>query len=133
MYIKPTHESKKKLMILVLLGAAAGFINGLLGAGGGILLVWVFSLRNPNDSPEGVRDTFASTLAAILPITALSAILYSLGESGTPSISELAPLILPAIAGGAIGAFLLHRINTMFLKKIFALLILYSGISMVLR
>lgn len=133
MYIKPTHESKKKLMMLVLLGAAAGFINGLLGAGGGILLVWVFSLRNPNDSPEGVRDTFASTLAAILPITALSAILYSLGESGTPSISELAPLILPAIAGGAIGAFLLHRINTMFLKKIFALLILYSGISMVLR
>lgn len=133
MYIKPTHESKKKLMILVLLGTAAGFINGLLGAGGGILLVWVFSLRNPNDSPEGVRDTFASTLAAILPITALSAILYSLGESGTPSISELAPLILPAIAGGAIGAFLLHRINTMFLKKIFALLILYSGISMVLR
>ena len=124
---------KKKLMILVLLGTAAGFINGLLGAGGGILLVWVFSLRNPNDSPEGVRDTFASTLAAILPITALSAILYSLGESGTPSISELAPLILPAIAGGAIGAFLLHRINTMFLKKIFALLILYSGISMVLR
>lgn len=133
MYIKPTHESKKKLMMLVLLGAAAGFINGLLGAGGGILLVWVFSSRNPNDSPEGVRDTFASTLAAILPITALSAILYSLGESGTPSISELAPLILPAIAGGAIGAFLLHRINTMFLKKIFALLILYSGISMVLR
>ena len=133
MYIKPTHESKKKLMILVLLGAAAGFINGLLGAGGGILLVWVLSLRNPNDSPEGVRDTFASTLAAILPITALSAILYSLEESGTPSISELAPLILPAIAGGAIGAFLLHRINTMFLKKIFALLILYSGISMVLR
>lgn len=133
MYIKPTHESKKKLMMLVLLGAAAGFINGLLGAGGGIILVWGFSLRNPDDSPEGVRNTFASTLAAILPITALSAFLYSLGESGTPSISELSPLILPAIAGGAIGAFLLHRINTTFLKKIFALLILYSGISMVLR
>ena len=133
MYIKTTLESKEKLLKLILLGTAAGFINGLLGAGGGILLVWVFSSLTPNDSPDRVRDTFAATLAAILPITALSAMLYCLGETNTPPIAELSPLILPAIAGGTIGALLLHRINTTFLKKIFAWLVLYSGISMVLR
>ena len=30
MYIKTTRESKEKLLKLILLGTAAGFINGLL-------------------------------------------------------------------------------------------------------
>ena len=78
---------------------------------------------------DGVRNVFAATLSAVIPITALSACLY--GTVSAADMSEMAPLILPAMAGGVIGALLLGKIPTAILKKIFAVLVLYSGISMV--
>lgn len=131
MYIKPTQETKRSIVIFVLICIAAGFINGLLGAGGGILLVWAFSACIHDPRGDAVRDTFAATLAAVVPITALSSFLYS--STSLPDTAEMAPLILPAMVGGVIGALLLGKIPTTLLKKIFAVLVLYSGISMVLR
>ena len=130
MYIKPSRNTKRSLLFFVLICAVAGFINGLLGAGGGILLVWAFSRCIGDESTDGIRDTFASTLAAVLPITAVSAWLY--GRQSLPAITELSPLVLPGIAGGVLGALLLGKFSTSFLKKLFAVLVLYSGISMVL-
>lgn len=129
MYIKPTRETKKSLLIFTLICLAAGFLNGLLGAGGGILLVWAFSSCIKDPASDGVRNIFAATLAAVIPITALSACLY--GTVSAADMSGMAPLILPAMAGGVIGALLLGKISTAVLKKIFAVLVLYSGISMV--
>lgn len=131
MYIKPTQKTKRSIVIFVLICIAAGFINGLLGAGGGILLVWAFSACIHDPKGDAVRDTFAATLAAVVPITALSSFLYS--STSLPDTAEMAPLILPAMVGGVIGALLLGKIPTTLLKKIFAVLVLYSGISMVLR
>ena len=131
MYIKPTRETKKAFLIFTLICLAAGFLNGLLGAGGGILLVWAFSSYRKDPQSDGVRDIFAATLAAVIPITALSACLY--GTVSAADMSEMAQLILPAMAGGVIGALLLGKIPTAVLKKIFAVLVLYSGISMVFR
>lgn len=131
MYIKPTRKTTRSIVIFILVCIAAGFINGLLGAGGGILLVWTFGACIRDPGGEAVRDTFAATLAAVVPITALSSFLYN--STSLPDTAEMAPLILPAMAGGVIGALLLGRIPTAFLKKIFAVLVLYSGISMVLR
>ncbi len=131
MYIKPTKETTKALLIFILICLAAGFLNGLLGAGGGILLVWAFSSCMKDPTADGVRNVFAATLSAVIPITALSACLY--GTVSAADMSEMAPLILPAMAGGVIGALLLGKIPTAVLKKIFAVLVLYSGISMVVR
>jgi uncharacterized membrane protein YfcA len=36
------------------------------------------------------------------------------------------------LIGGLIGALVLHRINTVWLKKIFAVLLIYGGIRMIL-
>ena len=131
MYIKATSKAKRSVLFFLLLCAAAGFLNGLLGAGGGILLVWAVHTCIQSPTEDGVRDTFAATLAAIVPLTALSAFLYQSGN--LPSMSEMSALILPAIAGGTIGGLLLGKIPTALLKKIFAVLVLYSGISMVFR
>ena len=119
MYIKPTRETKKAFLIFTLICLAAGFLNGLLGAGGGILLVWAFSSCMKDPQADGVRDIFAATLAAVIPITALSACLY--GTVSAADIGKMAPLILPAMAGGVIGALLLGKIPTAILKKIFVL------------
>lgn len=131
MIIKTRTETRRSLLYFILVCTAGGFINGLLGAGGGILLVWAFSTCIKDHSPDRIRDTFAATLAAVIPITALSALLY--GNISPDSVTEMTPLIIPAMVGGVLGALLLGKIPTGFLKKLFAVLVLYSGISMVLR
>ena len=132
MYVTPSSASKKQWVRRVTLGAGAGFLNGLLGAGGGILLVRLFTPANTDSSPESVRNAFFCTLAAILPITALSAAMYMFGAQGQTSSVDITFLVMPAIAGGAVGALLLDRINTTLLKTIFSLLVLYAGIRMVM-
>ncbi len=131
MQIIPSRRAKARLLLLAASGAAAGFLNGLLGAGGGIILIYALSALNPDKSPNGVRDNFASTIACILPVTILSALLYA--RDGRMDLSAVSPLVLPAAVGGLAGAYLLGRINTALLKKLFALLVIYSGISMILR
>ncbi len=124
-------SAKKRLLLAVGAGAAAGFLNGLLGAGGGILLMYAFSFLNPDRSDAGVRDNFAATVAAVLPVTLFSAFLYV--KDGRTDLSAVTPLILPALIGGIAGALLLDRLPTGLLKKLFSLLVIYSGFRMLFR
>ena len=127
MRIKINKKAAWALLGFAAVSAAGGFVNGLLGAGGGILFVFALS-RLPGGDP---KDAFASTIAVILPISAVSAFIYV--SNGTPVPENLPVFILPAIAGGLLGAFLLDKIKVSLLKKIFAALIVYSGVSMILR
>lgn len=114
----------------LLLGFAAGFVNGLLGTGGGVILV-----RNEKkilpDGTSDPRDIFAMALAVMLPVSAVSAAAYAL--RGDLTETGLSFYILPAVIGGTTGAFLLSRIDTRWLKLIFSALTLWSGISVLTR
>ena len=120
---------KGKLPVVILGGSIAGFINGLLGSGGGIIIVFLFSLVMKDKSDA--RDIFANTLCVTLPISIVSCVVYLL--NGNFDIKGFSPFIIPAIAGGLVGGFLLDRTNTVLLKRIFALLITISGILLVVR
>ena len=115
---------------LTVFGLAAGFANGLLGAGGGILIVFgLSSLLNFNE--EGKRDVFANALAVMLPISIVSVISYiSKGRFNTDAFGIYA---LPAVAGGFFGAVLLGRLKLRIIKKLFALLVIWSGVYLILR
>jgi hypothetical protein len=112
------------------LGAAAGFVNGLLGAGGGIIMVYAFKHLGGKDE-DGLKDAFASTAAAILPISAVSALTYTFG--GAVQLTEAAKFIIPAAAGGLLGARLMDCVSTKWLKRIFSVTVIYAGINMILR
>lgn len=131
MQITVSRRAKTRLILLAATGAAAGFLNGLLGAGGGIVLIYALTALNPDKTADGVRDNFAATIACVLPVTLLSAFLYA--RDGRMDFSAVTPLILPALLGGLAGALLLGKINTVLLKRLFALLVIYSGINMILR
>ena len=75
------------------------------------------------------RDTFATVILSIIPMSLVSAYLY-LSEKSM-SLSDAFPYIVPAIAGGLAGAFLLDKINVKLLKKIFAVMVLYAGIKFI--
>lgn len=115
--------------LVLALGLGAGFINGLLGAGGGILIVFGLGklLRGKIRDP---RSVYASAIAVILPLSILSAIQYF--RQGSLEIHTLELLILPAILGGALGGLLLRRLSPAVLSRIFAVVVLISGVTLVL-
>lgn len=114
---------------LLLGGLAAGVINGMLGAGGGVILV--FLLRAALGPGTESRDIYASALITTLPITLVSALRY--GGAGALPLGAFLPLTLPSIAGGVVGALLLDRIHPKITRRIFAALVIFSGAVMLLR
>ena len=120
----------KNRYYLGVMGGLAGLVNGLLGAGGGIIAV--FALRAALDQSEAeARDIFANALCVMLPISIVSCVGYALmGEIHTEGLGAF---IIPAIVGGALGGLLLGRINAEFLKKLFAALVVYSGIMLIIK
>ena len=102
----------------------AGVVNGLLGTGGGIPLL--FLLRRHS----AAQDAFASALCCILPLSILSTALYY--HTGSIAVSELfssdiLPYLLGAIPGGILGAVLLDRLKLSLIQYVFAALLLFSG------
>ena len=122
-----------------LTGFGAGLLNGLLGAAGGILLVVALPhltppvFLYPPDCPlsryHERRDILASAMTVMLPISVVSGAFYWLGGI-RPSPTLLLALILPAAAGGWIGAKLLTVIPNHLLKKFFAAVVVIAGIRM---
>ena len=117
-----------QILPLIAIGLGAGFLNGLLGAGGGILIV--FGLRKLlKRSLKDPRAIFPTAIAVMLPLSLLSAWQYA--RAGSLQLSYFGWLILPAIAGGVIGALLLRRISVKALSRLFAAVVLISGIVLV--
>ena len=104
-------------------GAAAGLTNGFFGGGGGSVLVPLLTRWCGLDQ----RQAFATSIAVILPLCALSSAIYWL-RGGLDFM-----LALPYLAGGLLGGFLggrmFKKLNMVWLRRAFALLILYGGVK----
>ncbi len=128
--IKERIGTAEKTLILALGGFFGGLANGLLGAGGGIIMTFVLeAVMSENEMAR--RDIFANVIAAALPISLFSTIIY--GVRGDLSLHKFENFVIPAICGGLVGAYLLSKISPIWLKRIFALLVIWSGIYMVIK
>ena len=119
---------KSKGWRAVMIGFWAGILNGLLGAGGGIILVRSAGKILPRECCDG-RDVFANALCVMLPSSAVSAIAYVI--RGSVGGIDFSPFILPAVIGGVGGGMLLSVIDTRLLRLIFSALVVWSGFSMI--
>lgn len=123
-----------RVAILALGGLLAGFCNGLLGAGGGIILVLTFGALLTRDG-EARRSVYANALCVMLPLSLFTLISY--GKKGVFAAglsTELeAVYMLGAAAGGVIGGILLGKLGGKALGRLFAVLTLISGILMIVR
>lgn len=111
-------------LIICPLSFLAGGVNGFLGTGGGILFVMMLSILT-NKEP---KEIFATTLCSTLPISLIGLIRYAKG--GNIDTSLTVSLILPALLGGAVGAFIANSVKSNQLKIAFALLVIFSGVRM---
>ena len=115
---------------LMTIGLIAGVTNGLLGAGGGTVVVYGLG-RVLDGEIEDANDVFSTALCVMLPISAVSCLIYA--TKGHISTDGFGLFALPAIIGGAVGGFLLGKIKSDAIKKIFAVLVIISGILLIVR
>lgn len=128
--MKSLREKKSVAIKLALAGLLAGFINGLLSAGGGIVIVLALS-KLLGDTLEHKNDVFANALCVMLPLSLFSCLLYAL--KGNLITEGFGVFALPAILGGAVGGALLGKLKAAFVKKLFAALVIVSGILLIVR
>jgi len=115
-------ESKFKFTWLI--GIIVGIANGLFGAGGGTLLVPALEKFKKFET----HKAHATTLAIILPLSIVSAIVYIWGVD----VDWKSVLLVSAggITGGIIGAKLLNHISAGWLNMLFGLFLIAGATRM---
>ena len=107
-------------------GVIIGLINGTVGAGGGLVAVPLLKR-----SGLSTKESHATAVALLMPISAVSAALYL--YSGQVTLQDAFPYFLPSAAGAVIGTLFMKHIPTGTLKKIFAVFMIYAGVRLFLR
>ncbi len=112
----------KKYIGSALAGIGAGAINGLFGAGGGMVLVPLLTwLTNLEDD-----EIFPASVSIILPICLVSLSLTF--QKGTVPWDITWLYLLGSAAGGIIAGLLGKRIPTLWLHRLLGVLILWGGV-----
>ena len=105
-----------------LAGLAAGTLNGLFGAGGGMVLVPL--LRRLTDAEE---DTlFPCSVVILFPICIIS--LLFAGNWDRFSFTQALPYLVGSALGGVCAGKWGNRIPTVWLHRILGILIVWGGI-----
>ena len=116
----------KNNITIALTGFAIGVVNGLLGAGGGMIAVPMLKRLGFSQ-----KSAHTNAVAVILPISILSATLYIIKDYVT--FSDAFPYIPAGIAGALLGTYCLKKISSVWLARIFGAFMVYAGIRLLLR
>jgi len=115
-----------KNIVLALFGFFAGFINGLFGSGGGMIVVPVLE-RYAHTEP---KKAHATAIGVILPLTVVSIIKYM--KFGKTDPLTLTLISVGGVAGSILGARLLKKFTNDIIRRVFAVIILITALRMVI-
>ena len=107
-------------------GIGVGLINGLLGAGGGMIAVPLLKKCGLK-----TKEAHAGSIAVILPLSAISAALYII--SGKVAFSDAIGYMPAGAIGAVIGAWLLGKLKDKWLRRIFSVFMLWAGVRMMMK
>lgn len=106
----------------VLAGGLAGIANGLFGGGGGSVLVPLLTRVCKLEQ----RRAFATSVAVILPLCALSVVIYLL--RGGLDFGVAWPYVVGGTVGGWLGGRLFRGVRVDWLRRGFGLLLIFGGV-----
>jgi uncharacterized membrane protein YfcA len=117
--------SLQTILLIILIGLAAGMLSGLVGVGGGLIIVpaLVFFLGYSQHSAQGT-----SLGVLLLPAGILAVIQYY--NHGDVDIKAVIILAIGFLAGGYFGSKLSLSLPQETVKKIFAIFMLLVAIKM---
>ncbi len=119
-------NNKKSFLSTALFGITIGFVNGLLGAGGGIIAVPILKKLGLNQ-----KQAHINAVAVILPISILSATLYLTNKFVT--FYDAAIYIPTGVLGAILGTYIIKKISPLWLKRIFGAFMIYAGARLLLK
>jgi uncharacterized protein len=129
--MKPTlNETKKQMtaqliMLLVVIGLAAGVLSGLVGVGGGIIIVpaLVFFLGFSQHEAQGT-----SLGLLLLPVGILAVLNYY--NKGYIDVRVVLVMCVAFVLGGWLGSKLALSLSQDVIKKVFAVVLFYTAFRM---
>ena len=119
-----------EIIIVILIGLAAGVLSGLVGVGGGIILVpaLVFFLHYTQHQAQGT-----SLGVLTFPVVILAFLKYytDCKRMGTPiDFRIIGILAIGFVIGGYVGSSIAVKIDKDALKKIFAVILFFTAFKM---
>ena len=110
----------------IAIGAMAGIVNGLFGAGGGLLLVPLFlSVCHLKE-----KTAFATALCVMLALSAVSLTVYGLRRG--VDLPTAFPYLVGGIVGGLLAGLFMKRVQVKWLRLALAGFLLYGGLKAVI-
>ena len=118
------------VITLLLIGLSAGILSGLVGVGGGIIIVpaLVFFLQYTQHQAQGT-----SLGVLCFPVVILAFLQYYQSSKGGPAPIDLKVIGIIAgsfFVGGYIGSHVALKIEQDLLKKIFAIILLFTAFKL---
>lgn len=113
------------ILLLLLIGLAAGILSGLVGVGGGIIIVpaLVFFLGYTQHEAQGT-----SLGLLLLPVGILAVINYY--NKGFIDIKVVVIMSIAFVIGGWLGSKLSLSLPQQTIRKVFAIFLLYTAVKM---
>jgi len=117
--------SAETILLVLIIGFAAGILSGLVGVGGGVIIVpaLVFFLGFSQHQAQGT-----SLGLLLLPIGILAVMNYY--NKGYIDVKIVAIMCIAFVIGGWLGSKWAISLPQDTLKKIFAVVLFYTGIKM---
>lgn len=119
------NASAKRKIAMCFVSLFIGAINGLFGAGGGMLavpcLTYVWGLDE--------KSAHATAIAVILPLCLVSSVVYAL--KGNYESSVILPTVIGVTIGGIAGALLLKKMSANAVSFLFYALMTFAGFKMI--
>ena len=117
---------KNKKIMPLFFGAMIGVVNGLFGAGGGMITVPLLKKMGFEQ-----KSAHCNAVAVILPVTVLSAILYIAKDY--VNFSDSFVYVPTGVIGAGIGTWILKKISPVWLKRIFGVFMVYAGFRLLIK
>lgn len=118
------------ILVLILIGLAAGVLSGLVGVGGGIILVpaLVYFMHFNQHQAQGT-----SLGVLTFPVVILAFLTYyrDCRDTGAPIEFRIIGLLAAGfLLGGLLGSRIAVAINQDMLKKVFSVILFYTALKM---
>lgn len=120
-----TKFSAKQIWLLIGVGVLGGVINGLFGAGAGLLLVPLIKLVSKLDE----KKVHATTLGCVMFMCIASSIVFLINKQVDFKLTLWC--FIGSLAGAILGTILLQKFKNKVINLIFSGLLITAGVLMI--
>lgn len=117
--------NSKQVIIFIGVGLVGGLINGLFGAGAGLVLVPLIQLASKLDE----KKVHATTLACVLLMCVVSSIIFVVNKQVDYKLTMWC--LIGSLAGAVLGTVLLQKFKNRIINLIFSCILVLAGVLMI--